>query len=95
MRSSRAPSVCVVMRPDATGVLVQVGTQRSTQAPMRGGAQYGVWDDQVQKWQFGPATLDDCGLSGEQGDILFWRGEYHPAPLNAAERAYLRANLEQ
>ncbi|MCR4333016.1 MAG: hypothetical protein NUV34_10025 [Sulfuricaulis sp.] len=91
-------SACTVYRPDAAGNMVAVATAPATAKPratVRGGQSYGIWHDLVQAWQFGPATLEACAaeLASQrtEGDIMFWRGEFYPAPLNAAERAAVRA----
>lgn len=103
-RSKPNAGAVVTYRPDPeTGELVAVATEPARKprqaASVRQGAVFGVWDDLTQSWEHGPcslaeavAAMDDC--QGGHPSVAFYRGEYYPGNLNAAEKAAVMDGLQ-
>lgn len=99
-RNTTAPSACVTMRPYATGTLVVVKTERpETSVAVRPGTVFGAWDDQCEAWAHDtPVTLEQAAeyaCTNPESAVKFRRGEYFPAPLNAAEQRAVRAMIRE
>jgi len=55
---------------------------------------FGIWNDEVQVWEYGPTTLslvaDALHRQVCEGAPMVYAGDFCPRPLNAAERKYIR-----
>ena len=58
---------------------------------------FGIWNDMVQAWEYGPTTLslvaDALYHQVYEGAPMVYAGDFCPRPLNAAERKYIRVHL--
>ena len=58
---------------------------------------FGIWNDMVQAWEYGPTTLslvaDALHRQVCEGAPMVYAGDFCPRPLNAAERKYIRVHL--
>ena len=59
---------------------------------------FGIWDDSVQAWQYGPTTLslvaDALYRQVYEGAPMVYAGDFCPRPINAAERKYIRGQMD-
>ena len=59
---------------------------------------FGIWNDMVQAWEYGPTTLslvaDALHRQVYEGAPMVYAGDFCPRPLNAAERKYIRGQMD-
>ena len=59
---------------------------------------FGIWNDEVQVWEYGPTTLslvaDALHRQVCEGAPMVYAGDFCPRPLNAAERKYIRGQMD-